>query len=152
MIHRIFNTRRKKLYLLGLAASIGALGIATLKLRRGRRAERWRKAREDQVHHTALVTGASSGIGQAYARWLASLGYNLVLVAHRVQRLNDLVEECRLHFGACAEVMIADLSSPEGMARVEQRIETGGDISFLCNNAGYLYAAANNSASRPGVI
>jgi short-subunit dehydrogenase/SAM-dependent methyltransferase len=136
MIHRIFNTRRKKLYLLGLAASIGALGIATLKLRRTRRAERWRKHREGQIqHHTALVTGASSGIGQAYARWLASLGYNLLLVARRAQRLNNLVEECRLHFGVHAEVMIADLSTAEGIERVEQRIENGEDISFLVNNA-----------------
>lgn len=137
MIPDIFNSRPKRKYLLGLAAAAGLLGISVIRHRRARQAERWQARLQIQPARTALITGASSGIGQAFALRLAALEYNVVLVARREARLKELAEECRLHFGVRAEVIVADLSIPEGIEKVEQRIASGGDISFLVNNAGF---------------
>ena len=134
---KAYGMRQKRWQLLGLAAGIGALALAALKLRRDRQVGRWQTRLENQPVRTALITGASSGIGRAYALRLAALEFNVVLVARRADRLTALAEECRLHFGVRSEVIVADLSTPEGIEKVEQRIIRGDDISFLVNNAGY---------------
>ncbi|KAA0939296.1 SDR family NAD(P)-dependent oxidoreductase [Streptomyces apricus] len=84
---------------------------------------------------TALVTGASSGIGAAYAERLASEGWDTVLVARRAQRLDDLARRLRETTGTTVETLVADLSDPGDLARVARRA-AGDDIGFLLNNAG----------------
>ncbi len=83
----------------------------------------------------ALVTGASSGIGEEFARQLAKQGHSVVIVARRRDRLDKIAGELK-EAGADAEVIEADLSRPEGVAVVVERLEKG-DISVLVNNAGF---------------
>lgn len=83
----------------------------------------------------ALVTGASSGIGAAYAARLAAEGWDTVLVARRQHRLDDLAARLREETGTAVETLVSDLSDPHGLARVAERAGQG-DIGFLLNNAG----------------
>ena len=86
---------------------------------------------------TALVTGASLGIGEAYCRALAREGYDLILVARRRELLEKLAEELKSRLGIGAEVFPADLASDEDTARVARRIEEATDLCLLVNNAGF---------------
>ena len=83
----------------------------------------------------ALVTGASSGIGRAFAQRLARDGFHLILVARRQERLAELAGEIE-KLGATAEIVVADLTTPEGLAAVEKRA-AAGDLTMLVNNAGF---------------
>lgn len=83
----------------------------------------------------ALVTGASSGIGRAFARRLARNGSHLILVARRQERLSELASEVET-LGATAEIVVADLTTPEGLVVVEKRA-AAGDLTMLVNNAGF---------------
>ncbi len=83
----------------------------------------------------ALVTGASSGLGEEFARQLVRRSYDVVITARRKQRMDLLADELRAR-DADVEVIEADLSNPEGVASVEQRIARG-DIDLLVNNAGF---------------
>lgn len=86
--------------------------------------------------HCALVTGASSGLGETFARQLAKKGYGLVLVARRKGHLDALAQETASAHGVKAEVIAADLSQDAGVSAVEKRIASG-DIGFLVNCAGF---------------
>jgi short-subunit dehydrogenase len=83
----------------------------------------------------AVITGASSGIGKAYAQRLARRGYDLVLVARDRARLDALAGELHKD-GAASEVLVADLTQSADVARVEQKLESDPAISFFLNNAG----------------
>ncbi len=80
----------------------------------------------------ALVTGASSGLGEEFARQLAERGCDLVIVARRKDRLQKLAAE----LGGNVEVMEADLTQPAGVDAVSSRLAMG-DIDLLVNNAGF---------------
>lgn len=85
----------------------------------------------------ALVTGASAGIGAAFARYLAGQGYDLALSARRLDRLEALAAELRDRHGAAALVAPADLAAPDGAQKLLDRISEGGRrVDVLINNAG----------------
>lgn len=87
---------------------------------------------------TALVTGASSGIGADIARELAARGYDLVLTARRADRLEALRAEIEAGDQRRAQVVTADLGAPGGADELIRRVEAlGVPISFLVNNAGF---------------
>ncbi len=87
---------------------------------------------------TALVTGATAGIGAEFCRQLAARGHDLVLVARNEERLNDLASELSSTFGVTVEVLVVDLLDPTQTERVEQRIaDPDRAISVLVNNAGF---------------
>ncbi len=86
---------------------------------------------------TVLITGASSGIGEAYARKLAEQGYNLVLVARRKDKLETIAQELKEKYSAVVEIICADLSKDEDIQKVEQRILEISDLTMLINNAGF---------------
>lgn len=88
------------------------------------------------MSQTALVTGASSGIGAEFARQLASRGYDLVLSARRAERLSALAAELSARHGVKTETVVSDLAHAEGIAAVATRVERG-DVALLVNNAGF---------------
>jgi short-subunit dehydrogenase len=90
------------------------------------------------MNRTALVTGASSGIGRAFVVALADRGHDVVLVARDTERLEALATELRAAYGAAAEVLTADLSDPTALAAVEARIaDPDRPIDLVVNNAGF---------------
>lgn len=84
----------------------------------------------------ALVTGASSGLGVAYAESLAALGVNLVLVARREDRLRDLASRLHSQFGIDAQALRTDLANAADLERVEDVLRSS-DFDLLINNAGF---------------
>jgi len=86
---------------------------------------------------TALITGAAGGIGAAFARQLASKGYNLILVGKRVERLVALATGLQDHHPISAEVIGADLSNPTDVERVEKLTAGLESLDMLINNAGF---------------
>jgi short-subunit dehydrogenase len=92
----------------------------------------------DFTNTTALITGASSGIGAAFARELAARGSNLVLVARRRDRLENLSSELTHQYGVSVAVVAVDLTSDSALASLRTELENQGlEINFLINNAGF---------------
>lgn len=89
-----------------------------------------------QSKGTALITGASSGIGAIYAHRLAHRGYDLILVARNRQRLDALARRLADETGRTIEVVAANLNDKSDLARVEHVLRTDSSITMLVNNAG----------------
>jgi short-subunit dehydrogenase len=85
---------------------------------------------------TALITGASAGIGAIYADRLAKRGYDLILVARNKRRLASLAQRLRSWTGQSADTVAADLNDKSDLAKVEAILRANTDITLLVNNAG----------------
>ena len=85
---------------------------------------------------TALITGASSGIGAVYADRLAHAGYDLILVARSADKLRTLAEQLTTRSGRSVETIAADLTKATDLAKVEAVLKTDASITVLVNNAG----------------
>jgi short-subunit dehydrogenase len=91
-----------------------------------------------QTGSTALITGASSGIGEEFARQLAARGHGVFLVARREERLRALADDLERLHGIRAEVATADLADPDQTEALPGRVaERGLDVEVLVNNAGF---------------
>ena len=99
---------------------------------------------------TAVVTGASAGLGSLYADRLAKRGYDLLLVARRGDRLDALAEKIRSSYGVSVKTLVADLGSAVDLEMVAAAITSDPTISVLINNAGQstLAPVADTSAAQ----
>src|SRR3569623_7356 len=92
---------------------------------------------DDNEHQgTALITGASTGLGAGYADRLAMRGYDLILVARDAARMTALAERLHGETGRTVDVLPADLTRADDVARVEARFASDDGFTLLVNNAG----------------
>lgn len=85
----------------------------------------------------ALITGASAGLGEEFARQLAASGTHLILTARREDRLEALAADLEKQFGISAEIIPADLIETSDIELLEKRIAETPDLDLLINNAGF---------------
>ena len=85
----------------------------------------------------AVITGASSGLGTAFARKLAARGYDLLLIARREDRLRSIAGEVGEQYHVRTEILAADLTDDAALATVATRIHAAADLGLLVNNAGF---------------
>jgi len=91
-----------------------------------------------QARPLSLITGASAGIGAAFARALAVQKHDLILTARRVERLESLAEEVRQKYGCTVTVLPADLADPAAPRALNDMLQQRGlAVDWLINNAGY---------------
>ncbi len=90
----------------------------------------------DIFHGTALITGASTGLGAVYAERLARRGHDLVLVARNGAQLEERAAKLRADHGVAVDVIAADLTRSDDVTRIEQRLIDDGAITLFVNNAG----------------
>jgi len=96
---------------------------------------------------SVLITGASSGIGATYADRFARRGHDLVLVARDGARMEALAARLRQDTGVAIDILPADLTQREDLARVEARLREDGTIGILINNAGVALSGAFDEQS-----
>jgi short-subunit dehydrogenase len=102
----------------------------------GRKMDVSSKNRPRGTTRRALVTGASAGIGAAFAERLARDGWELCIVARRRQRLEEMARRLRREHGVDVEVVVADLTDRQALRRLESRIARDERLELLINNAG----------------
>jgi short-subunit dehydrogenase len=95
------------------------------------------------VTKVALITGATSGIGAAFARRLAGLGYDLIVTGRREEKIRALAGELEEAHHVAVEVVIAELSTPEQVEELVQKIKATPNLDVLVNNAGFGVASGN---------
>ena len=87
---------------------------------------------------TALITGASAGIGQEFARVFAEKGFDVILVARREDKLQEIASEIKAQFGQLAHVIAIDLAHPDAPQKIYDQLQAKGlHVDALVNNAGY---------------
>ncbi|MBE7557928.1 SDR family oxidoreductase [bacterium] len=86
---------------------------------------------------TAVVTGASSGLGAEFARQLAAKGFDLIIAARRRERLECLARELEQKHGVAVQVFAVDLTKPDVLEELARLIQSRSDVEILVNNAGY---------------
>ena len=102
---------------------------------------------DPNLRRTALVTGASSGIGLAFAREFARAGYDVALTARRAERLHAVADELTSAFGVRAHVVPANLASPGACAHIFGELTNRGvAIDALVNNAGFAVSGLFHQA------
>jgi len=89
----------------------------------------------------AVITGASGGIGAVYADRLAQRGYDLLLVARNQERTADLAKKIESNTGSKVEILTADLTDSNDLARLEQILREDSRVTLLVNNAGLAATA-----------
>ncbi|MEO6716262.1 MAG: SDR family NAD(P)-dependent oxidoreductase [Novosphingobium sp.] len=99
---------------------------------------------KDRYGPIALITGASSGIGLAFAEELAERGFDLILVARRVDRLQELTEKLERQHGTKVSICDADLSRATAPAHIHQLV-AGRDIGLVISNAGFSVRGPHES-------
>jgi short-subunit dehydrogenase len=108
---------------------------------------------EPSVSSTALVTGASSGIGAAIAKELASRGFSLALTARREERLRTLATDLTTEHGVSAEPIACDLLDPAERERLADELRTRGRaVEVLVNNAGFGHQADFSPSPRERMV
>jgi uncharacterized protein len=101
----------------------------------------------EQHKGTAVVTGASTGIGATYADRLARRGYDLILVARNGERLDALAARLRSETGRTVKTIVADLTRRSDLEKIENVLRTDSTISVLVNNAGTATLAPLGTAN-----
>ncbi len=91
----------------------------------------------DKTRGVALITGASSGIGETFAEELAARGYDLILVARRQDKLERICEQLREKYSVKCQILSADLARDEDIEKVASRIKETENLTMLINNAGF---------------
>jgi uncharacterized protein len=105
-------------------------------------------AGERLTRRVALITGASSGIGEAFADVFAAEGFDIVITARREERLRAVQTRLQQRYGVRVEVIVGDLERPEAPAQLCAEVEARGlNIDVLVNNAGYGVAGSFLSSS-----
>lgn len=105
----------------------------------------WKKLNDQRVpfnggneeRETAVITGATSGLGEAYARQLANDGYNLILVARRQEKLEAIAQELQAAHDINVTIAVADLIDENAVYQLADQLATIDNIAMLINNAGY---------------
>lgn len=100
-----------------------------------------------QQDKTALVTGASAGIGQAFARQLAPRCRHMILVGRRLERLQSLGEELAREYGVSTTPLAVDLATDAGLKRVVAAVEDAGPLDYVVNNAGFTIIGRTDELS-----
>jgi short-subunit dehydrogenase len=108
---------------------------------------------EPSVSSISVVTGASSGIGAAIAKELASRGHSVALVARREERLQTLATDLKSSYGVSADVIAADLSDPSERERLADELRGKGRVvDVLVNNAGFGHQADFATSPRERMV
>jgi len=92
---------------------------------------------ETEQRKVAVITGATSGIGEAFARACAVLGHDLIITGRRREKIESVADSIRQHLGVAVEVIIAELADEAGRLRLVERIHALDDLAILINNAGF---------------